>query len=199
MRVREASGSSGQMNFSLLRMLSFADLLTLGNSACGVMSIFNSILYNTTQDSQYTRDCILLLFLSLLFDVFDGKIARLFSHSLIGKDLDSLADVVSFGVAPAVFGFCHGLNSRLDIIILVFFVNCGVLRLARYNSTVQENSKDGKVVFFEGTPIPSTVLIPTLIYFQFFTMEFWGLHLGSLVYLLSGVLQASKRIKIRKL
>lgn len=187
------------MKFSLLKMLSLADLLTLGNSSCGVLSIINSISYNLTKDSNYTRNSILLLFLSLIFDVMDGKIARLFSQSLIGKDLDSLADVISFGVAPAVFGFCHGLNSRLDIILLVFFVNCGVLRLARYNSTVQENSKNGKVVFFEGTPIPSTVLIPTLVYFRFFSMEFSGLHLGSLVYLLSGFLQASKRIKIRKL
>ena len=185
------------MRFSLLRMLSLADFLTLGNSSCGLLSIFNSILYS--QGQSRARASVILLFLALLFDVFDGKIARLYSKSQIGKDLDSLADLISFGVAPAVFGFCHGLNRSLDVIILVFFVNCGVLRLARYNSTINENSEDGQVRFFEGTPIPSTVLIVICMgYFSVLSMEVGFIHLGSLVYLMSGVLQVSKTLRIKK-
>lgn len=185
------------MRFSLLRMLSLADFLTLGNSSCGLLSIFNSILYS--RDKGHASTSIILLFFSLFFDVLDGKIARLFSKSQIGQDLDSLADLISFGVAPAVFGFCHGLDKSFDIIILVFFVNCGVLRLARYNASIQETSKDGKVVFFEGTPIPSTVIIVFCMgYFTVFSMDFGFIHLGSFLYLVSGVLQVSKTIRINK-
>ena len=182
-------------------MLSLADIVTLGNSSCGLLSILNSILYSNSKDEYYSQISIVLMFFSLFFDIFDGKIARLFSRSVIGQDLDSLADLIAFGVAPAVWGFAHGLDSLLDMIFLVFFVNCGVLRLARYNSTLNETCVDGKVLFFEGTPIPSTVLITFCM--QYFPILFKDLglsfHLASLVYALSGVLQISKSLKIAKL
>lgn len=62
--------------------------------------------------------------------------------------------VISFGVAPAVIGFSVGLQGFWDLLILLYFVNCGVARLARFNATVG-NTKDasGKIYYFEGTPI----------------------------------------------
>ena len=184
-------------------MLVLADIVTLGNSSCGALSIFNSILFMNTKDMIFSQNAIYLLFCALFFDIFDGKIARTFSKSTIGQDLDSLADLISFGVAPAVWGFSWGLTTNLDILILIFFVNCGVLRLARFNSTLNETQVDGKVSFFEGTPIPSTVLIPFCIqYFpSLFKLRDFGVqfHFASLIYAISGTLQISKTLKIAKL
>jgi len=72
-------------------------------------------------------------------------------------NFDSLADVISFGVAPAVIAYGCGMQGLVDRIILVFFVACGVSRLARYNVTAEQLSEGGdKVKYFEGTPIPTS-------------------------------------------
>ena len=98
---------------------------------------------------------------ALLFDFADGRVARRRGeHSPFGQELDSLADTVSFGVAPAALGYGLGLRGGLDIIILIFFVACGISRLARYNVTASQLSDDsGKVKYFEGTPIPSSLVL----------------------------------------
>ena len=81
-------------------------------------------------------------------------------HSVLGSDLDSLADVVSFGVAPAVLGFTLGLRGAWDIVILAYFVVCGISRLARFNVTAAAlTGASGKVEYFEGTPIPTSIVI----------------------------------------
>ena len=78
-----------------------------------------------------------LLPLALVCDVLDGYVARLEPRrqSLLGADLDSLSDVISFGVAPAVLGFTLGLRGGWDMLCLTYFVVCGVSRLARFNVT----------------------------------------------------------------
>ena len=80
---------------------------------------------------------ILLLPVALACDVLDGYVARLnrSRQSLLGADLDSLADVISFGVAPAVLGFTLGMRGGWDMVCLTYFVVCGVRRLARFNVT----------------------------------------------------------------
>ncbi|MEO8104446.1 MAG: CDP-alcohol phosphatidyltransferase family protein, partial [Betaproteobacteria bacterium] len=100
-----------------------------------------------------------------VFDVLDGRIAR-WRHktSPMGRELDSLADIISFGVAPAVIGYGCGMQGFYDRIVLAYFVACGVSRLARYNITAETLSEGGdKVKYFEGTPIPSSVLIVFLL------------------------------------
>ena len=69
--------------------------------------------------------------------MLDGYVARLnrARQSVLGADLDSLADVISFGVAPAVLGFTLGLRGGWDMLVLTYFVVCGVSRLARFNVT----------------------------------------------------------------
>ena len=69
--------------------------------------------------------------------MLDGYVARLnrTRQSVLGADLDSLADVISFGVAPAVLGFTLGLRGGWDMLVLTYFVVCGVSRLARFNVT----------------------------------------------------------------
>src|SRR5437667_5415603 len=86
-------------------------------------------------------------------------------QSVLGADLDSLADVISFGVAPAVLGFTLGLRGGWDMLILTFFVVCGVSRLARFNVTAADlaDTATGKVKYFEGTPIPTSILIVLLL------------------------------------
>ncbi len=102
-----------------------------------------------------------LVFAALLFDVFDGRIARWRQKtSAMGRELDSLADVISFGVAPAVIGYGFGMQGLYDRIILAYFVACGVSRLARFNVTADELSEGtDKVKYFEGTPIPTSFFI----------------------------------------
>src|SRR5213079_2768152 len=102
-----------------------------------------------------------------LFDVLDGYVARLNKRrqSLLGADLDSLADIVSFGVAPAVLGYTLGLRGFWDVACLTYFVCCGISRLARFNvtSSALTNTATGKVRYFEGTPIPTSVILVLLL------------------------------------
>jgi CDP-diacylglycerol--serine O-phosphatidyltransferase len=103
---------------------------------------------------------------ALVFDVLDGRIARWRKKSsVIGRELDSLADIISFGVAPAVIAYGCGMQGLYDRIVLTVFVACGVSRLARYNVTAEALSEEsGKVKYFEGTPIPSSLLLVVLMF-----------------------------------
>ncbi len=84
---------------------------------------------------------------------------------MLGQELDSLADLVSFGVAPAVLAFALGVRGGLDAVALVYFVGCGISRLARYNATASELSDgSGKVKYFEGTPIPTSLAVVALLF-----------------------------------
>ena len=124
----------------------------------------------------------------------------------MGRELDSLADVISFGVAPAAIAFAAGVNTRLDQMILLFFSMCGLSRLARYNVTAESLSNEkGKVEYFEGTPIPTSVVPLGLLMLAFFTgnlylVEVPGLafHAIALLFLLSGALMISKTLRIPK-
>ncbi len=95
---------------------------------------------------------------ALVLDVADGMVAR-GSHrsSPFGADLDSLADVISFGVAPAVLAFTLGMRGLWDALVLCAFVCCGVGRLARFNETAALADASGKVRYYEGTPIPTSL------------------------------------------
>ncbi|MGF2075491.1 CDP-alcohol phosphatidyltransferase family protein, partial [Enterococcus casseliflavus] len=89
-----------------------------------------------------------------VLDALDGHVARWrHQQSVLGRELDSLADVISFGAAPAALGYACGLQGGWDWLILSYFVGCGVSRLARFNVTAEALSEGGeKVKYFEGTP-----------------------------------------------
>src|SRR5438105_12987860 len=147
-------------HFSMIRSFHLADLFTIANGICGVTAILQAMKFLGTQDSRHLYLEALLVPLALIFDVLDGRIAR-WRHaaSPMGRELDSLADVVSFGVAPAAIAFAAGVNTPLDRAILLFFAGCGVSRLARYNVTAESlSAQKGKVEFFEGTPIPTSIV-----------------------------------------
>lgn len=185
----------------MIRSFVLADFLTLGNGFCGSGSVLAAMQYLVTGESRWLVLALALLPVALVFDFADGRVARWRRRSsMLGADLDSLADVISFGLAPAALGFAVGLRGALDVAILLYFVACGISRLARFNATADALSDDsGKVKYFEGTPIPSSVLIVILLAVLHFSgrtgLDLWlgswrvagaTLHPLALVYAASG-------------
>ena len=147
--------------FSMIREFHLADWFTLGNAVCGIGALFSIITYIELHDIVHVYFACVLVFAALIFDILDGRIARWRQKtSTMGRELDSLADVISFGVAPAIIAYGCGMQGLYDRIVLAFFVACGVSRLARYNVTAEELSGEtGKVKYFEGTPIPTSMAL----------------------------------------
>ena len=154
-------------HMSMLRSYTPADALTIANASCGTIAIFLCLEYLASGDIRLLWVACLLLPLALVCDVLDGYVARLATRrqSRLGADLDSLSDVISFGVAPAVLGYTLGLRGGWDMFCLTYFVVCGVSRLARFNVTSADlaDAATGKVKYFEGTPIPTSILIVALL------------------------------------
>lgn len=149
-------------HFSLIRAYHLADMITLMNGFCGVMSVLSSMRYCLSPPDEKAQLWAALAFMpfGLFFDFFDGKVARWRKKSsLMGAELDSLADLISFGVAPAACAFSMGMQTALDQLLLTFFVLAGLARLARFNVTTGNVPKDasGKAKYFEGLPIPTSL------------------------------------------
>jgi len=126
-------------------------LFTVGNLFCGYLSIWCSI-NGTFEIAAY------LIIVAAVLDALDGRIARLTnSTSEFGEEYDSLADLVSFGVAPAVLAYSWGLSDflRLGWLASFLFVVCGSMRLARFN--IQTHVVDKK--YFIGLPIPAAAAV----------------------------------------
>ena len=202
-------------HMSMLRSYTPADALTIGNAACGTIAIFLCLDYIAADNRRFLWTAFLLLPLALVCDVLDGYVARLNRRrqSVLGADLDSLADVISFGVAPAVLGFTLGMRGGWDMLILTYFVICGVSRLARFNVTAAalSDSETGKVKYFEGTPIPTSIVIVLLLgvalYLGRIDDRLWFgayqigpalLHPMALVYGVSGSAMISATLRIPK-
>src|SRR6185436_10812053 len=191
----------------MFRSYTLADLFTLGNATSGTIAIFLCLNYIAEGRNQWFWIAFVLHFVALACDVVDGYWARRSRRqSVLGADLDSLADIVSFGVAPAVLGFTLGMRGGWDMVVLAYFVVCGISRLARFNVTAAalSDAKTGKVKYFEGTPIPTSVLIVVLLGVAFsqqaIESDLWfgAVELGSvtlhpltLVYALSGTAMIS--------
>lgn len=161
-----APGGSGlRRHFSMIRSFHLADVLTLANGCCGTAAIFLTMAHMQATASTKLYAASSLVILALVFDVLDGRVAR-WRHraSPLGRELDSLADVISFGVAPACLAYAVGMSGLIDQLALLYFVACGISRLARYNITAEVMAADtGKVSHFEGTPIPTSVLLVLLL------------------------------------
>ena len=205
--------SAKPKHFSMIREFHLADFFTLANAACGTEAVFLSMLYLANESLAHFLLATAMAPAAFVFDVFDGRIARARNqHSSLGRELDSLADVISFGVAPAAMGFAAGMQGGWDAVILIYFVCCGVSRLARYNVTAEQLSgESGKVKYFEGTPIPTSVAIVGLLAWCAWNnnigIDLWGgaweagpwiLHPMALIYALSGSLMISKTLHIPK-
>lgn len=199
--------------FTMLRSFHVADVLTLANAASGTGAIFFAMAYVSEGNASKVYGAGVVLVLAVVFDVLDGRVAR-WRHraSAMGRELDSLADAVSFGVAPACIAYAVGLDGAWDTAALIYFVACGISRLARYNITSEELADEtGKVAYFEGTPIPtSLVLVLLLVALTAFgrvgadlpggawSLLGGDLHPLALLYVLSGSLMISKTVRIPK-
>ena len=160
----------------ILSLMKLADIFTVGNLCCGILSILLAI------DGNYGLSAS-LLFLAVVFDVLDGKIAGLLHQkNLFGKQIDSMSDLVSFGVAPALLYYSMSSPGTLGIVVSLFFVSCGMLRLARYN--ISEGTD------FVGVPITvNGVLFPIL--FLLFSRFPHSLNYWPMVFLIQGFLMIS--------
>ena len=197
----------------MLRSFHLADFFTLANGSCGTAAIFFAKAHMREAMTARLYAAGALIGLALVFDVVDGRVAR-WRHraSPLGRELDSLADVISFGVAPACLAYAAGMNGILDQLVLLYFVACGISRLARYNITAEAMSATtGKVTYFEGTPIPTSVLLVALLMglagagrigdalpFGSVSIRGAGLHPVVLLFALSGTLMVSKTLRIPK-
>ena len=200
-------------HFSMIRDFHLADFFTLANGCCGTAAIFVAMEHvrEARADTVYVAG--LLVVAALFFDVMDGRIAR-WRHdtSPLGRELDSLADVISFGVAPACLAYAVGMKGVWDALALLYFAACGISRLARYNITADAlAAAKGKVSYFEGMPIPSsTVLVLLLVVLAWLgrigpnlplgVLELgpFALHPLVLLFAISGSLMISKTIRIPK-
>jgi CDP-diacylglycerol--serine O-phosphatidyltransferase len=177
--VRPCFGSAWSAplrNYSNFRL---ADMITIMNGVCGTLSILSSARYlilSSNLPAPPSAEALNVLYfahvlpiLGFGFDALDGKVARWRGGgSMLGQEMDSLADLISFGVAPATLAFTLGLRTPLDCAALLLFVSAGLARLARFNATVALIPADssGKSKYFEGLPIPSSLFLTA-------TMAFW--------------------------
>jgi CDP-diacylglycerol--serine O-phosphatidyltransferase len=199
--------------FAMIREFHLADWFTLGNAVCGTGALFSMLTYLQKDDVVHIYFAGGMIAAAFVFDVLDGRIARWRQTSSgMGRELDSLADVISFGVAPAVIAYGCGMQGLYDRIVLTYFVACGVSRLARYNVTADALSDaGGKVKYFEGTPIPTSLLLVIILcvaaaqgavrdqlWFGKILLAGFTLHPLVLLFALSGSLMIS-RIRIPKL
>ena len=199
----------------MIRDFHLADWFTIANAFCGMGAVLAVMAYLGGSLPQGLLWAAVLIPAAFIFDVFDGRIARWRkTQSVLGRELDSLADVISFGVAPAAMAFGAGMDGFWDSLVLAYFVACGVSRLARFNVTAESLAADssGKVKYFEGTPIPSSVVLVALLafaasrghtgdalYLGQWQLGPWQLHPLVLSFALSGSLMISKTLRIPKL
>jgi CDP-diacylglycerol--serine O-phosphatidyltransferase len=197
----------------MIRDFHLADFLTLANGVCGTAAVFFAMDHIRFASTGKVYAAGVFVVLALVFDVMDGRVAR-WRHraSAMGRELDSLADVISFGVAPACIAFAVGMTGLLDALVLLYFAACGISRLARYNVTAEAMSEEtGKVQYFEGTPIPSSTLLVLLLValarmgrlekalpFGIVSLASYDLHPLVLLFGVSGSLMISKTLRIPK-
>jgi len=138
------------------------NLLTAGNLACGFFALTWIFKYEAaTHDFEPVRTAIKLILAAFAFDFFDGRVARLTKKlSPFGREFDSLADLVSFGVAPAFLVYRIILPDfvKTGWIVAAIYLVCGGIRLARFNVLSQLGGKKNSGEFI-GLPIPSAAAL----------------------------------------
>ena len=199
-------------HFSMLREFHLADWFTLANAFCGTGAVFAAMRFLQEGRTSDLLWGMALIPLAFIFDALDGKIARSrHTSSTLGRELDSLSDIISFGVAPAALAYACGMQGGWDWLVLSYFVCCGVSRLARYNVTAEALSGDeGKVRYFEGTPIPTSLALVVVLAIATWQGSIgdalwlgsvdlgWQLHPLVLMFALSGSLMISKTLHVPK-
>ncbi len=173
------------------------NLMTAGNLACGFSAVF--FIFQGMKAPEFTANtyytAIGFILAACLFDALDGRIARMKGQeSMFGREFDSLADVVSFGIAPALLVMdivLSGFNERLAWTIAFVYLLCGTMRLARFNCLAEDESENASKDFV-GFPIPAAAgMIASLTVFILWLNEgdreigYWRYVLLALVLVLS--------------
>jgi CDP-diacylglycerol---serine O-phosphatidyltransferase len=167
------------------------NILTLAGVCLGISSIKFSI------DGNYSLAVIFIL-LAAILDALDGRIARLIKGtSEFGKELDSLTDFVSFGIAPVFVLYFWELNNygKLGWAITLIYSVCCVLRLARFNLTKIDDQQLWKINYFEGVPSPAggiLILIPLIFELSGLNLDFNIKNLTPYFTILIAILMVSK-------
>ncbi len=152
------------MTTPILRQIDIPNSLTL----TGLMLSLFSVIFAIQQNFYAALICLIY---SGIVDMFDGVVARKIQRTElqaeVGKNLDSLVDICSFGFAPAIFAYCYGLRDALSIAVLMVYVAANVLRLAYFNSTGL--ASEGNNEYFTGLPVTYAALfIPLSFLVSFF-------------------------------
>ncbi len=156
---RPAAMKRGNAKFRRRGIYLLPSAFTVANVFCGFYSIISSIRGDLAMAG-------ILIGVAIVLDTLDGRVARMANASSeFGKEFDSLADQVSFGVAPMVLTFQWGLSlwPRLGWLVGFLFVICGAMRLARFN--IQESATDTR--FFVGLPIPAAAAVVAALVYRF--------------------------------
>ena len=148
-------------------------------------------------DTNYVMAVIAIAFAAIL-DTLDGRVARLIKGtSKVGKELDSLTDVISFGVAPSFVMYFWIINEigKIGWLLILIYTVCCALRLARFNLTVVEETESWKINFFEGVPSPAAaglILLPLILHLSGLVKLENQAVVSSIVILTTSILMVSK-------
>ena len=148
-------------------------------------------------DTNYVMSVIAIGFAAIL-DTLDGRVARLIkATSKVGKELDSLTDVISFGVAPSFVMYFWTINEigKIGWMLVLIYTVCCALRLARFNLTVAEETETWKINFFEGVPSPAAaglILLPLILNLSDLVQFENTAIISSIVILMVSILMVSK-------
>jgi CDP-diacylglycerol--serine O-phosphatidyltransferase len=200
-QARAQAPDVSPLNEERVRIYFLPNLLTAGNLACGFFALTWIFKYQEGEDFDPVKTAIKLILAAFAFDLFDGRLARLaHKESRFGREFDSLADIVSFGVAPAFLIYRIVLQEfEWGWIIAAIYLVCGGIRLARFNVlSTRPGSSDGRE--FVGFPIPSaaalvvsvTMLIMWMVGHDR-TLGNWRFVLPALMLLLSGLMVSNVR------
>lgn len=186
----------------MIGFYSYTVILTYLSLASAISGIF--LACGMVGDKPQPTLAIVCLMISGLCDMFDGKIARTKKNRTedekqFGIQIDSLCDAICFGVLPSVIGYSVGLNTLIDLPVLILFPLCAVIRLAYFNVTEelrQKKTEDTRKVY-EGLPVTSVALILPLIYsFHKDIGEAFPQVYGTLMFLIA--LAFITRFKVKK-
>jgi CDP-diacylglycerol--serine O-phosphatidyltransferase len=187
-KIHENKKHHGFEDYYLRKLINLPSIITFLNLLGGIASIYFAF------NEQFMMSSIMLFF-AVIMDYFDGKVANLLDKkTAFGKEIDSLSDIVSFGIAPIIFGCLYymsrGEEASIFLFIAVFFfILAGVIRLARYN--IMDYTEG-----FMGMPITLNGIIFPVFYLT--SIPFAGVYMGlPFLYLSLGTLMISP-IKIKR-
>lgn len=179
---------------SIIQQLDLANFLTLTGLMLGFFSAICAL------HSQFYGALICLIYAGLA-DVFDGfvaqKIHRTKWQSAVGKQLDSLVDICSFGFSPAIFAYCFGLRDTLSIVLLMMYLGACGLRLAFFNSVGLYHESGN--FYYIGMPVTYAALFIPLSFFASFFLAEWKVIIILKVLYLSLTIAMVSEFKIIKL